>query len=200
MITRFFPALALIVVLLAGAPAARAADSIDVTRASLTPEVGGSAWLLSADFYVPVSLRLKEVMELGIPVYFVVDFELSRSRWYWRDKSLVRRSRDYRVSYHPITRRYRLKFSGLVREFSTLEQAIAAMTQIRGWAVVANHTLDPSRDYEWSLRMRLDSTRLPGPLQIDIMNNQDWNLQATWKRFKITPGTSPAKSSAISGR
>ena len=198
MITRFFPALALIVVLLAGAYAARAADAIQVTRASLTPEVGEPRWLLSADFYIPVSPRLKEVMDLGIPVYFVVDFELTRGRWYWSDKTVASRSRDYRLSYHPITRRYRLKFSGLVREFSSLEQAIAAMTQIRGWAVIPARFVDPDRAYEWALRMRLDSARLPGPLQIDIMNNQDWNLQATWKRFKIIPGASPAKSSAIS--
>ncbi|MGB7180970.1 MAG: DUF4390 domain-containing protein [Burkholderiaceae bacterium] len=195
MITRFLPALALVVALLVGAPPTRAANAIEVTSASLTPAITEAQWLLSADFYVPISARLKEVMELGIPVHFVVEFELSRARWYWSDKTLTQRSRDYRLSYHPITRRYRLKFSGLVREFFSLGEAIAAMTRIRGWAVVPTQFIDPDREYEWALRMRLDSGRLPGPLQIDVMNNQDWNLQATWKRFKIRPGT-PAKSSA----
>lgn len=200
MITRFFPALALIVVMLVGTPPARAANAIEITSASLTLAVREPQWLLSADFYVPVSERLKEVMELGIPVHFVVDFELTRDRWYWRDKTVVSLSRHYRVSYHPITRRYRLKFSGLIREFFSLSQAISAMTQIRGWAVVPGKLLEPGRQYRWALRMRLDSRRLPGPLQIDVMNNQDWNLQAKWKRFKITPGNLPAKNRETNGQ
>lgn len=188
MIARFFPALALIVVLLGGVPnQVRAADAIRVTQASLVPAISEPQWLLSADFYVPVSTRMKEVLDLGIPVYFILEFELTRSRWYWRDKTVARKSRRYRLSWHPITRRYRLTYSGLSREFFSLEQAVASMSSIRGWPVISTTELDSDTEYFCAVRMRLDSRSLPGPLQIDVLNNQDWDLTAPWKRFTLTP-------------
>lgn len=189
MIPRFLSALALIVLLLGGASPTRASNAIEVTRASLVPGISEPNWLLSADFYVPVSARMREVLELGVPVHFVLEFEMSRSRWFWTDKKVVSKSRSYRLSYHPITRRYRLKFSGLAREYFSIDQAIAALTRIRGWSVARTDQLDPTINYDWAVRMRLDTARLPGPLQLDVLNNQDWKLQAQWKRFKITPQT-----------
>lgn len=191
MILRFLSALALIGLLLGGGSPVQASSAIQVTRASLVPSISDSSWLLSADFYVPVSTRMSEVLELGVPVHFVLEFEVSRSRWYWADKQIVSKSRNYRLSYHPITRRYRLKFSGLSREFSTIDLAIAALTRIRGWNVADAGQLDPTTNYDWAVRMSLDTARLPGPLQLDVLNNQDWNLQAQWKRFKITPQNLP---------
>jgi hypothetical protein len=188
-ILRFLSALALIGLLLGGASPTRASNAIEVTRASLVPSISDSTWLLSADFYIPVSARMSEVLELGVPVHFVLEFEVSRSRWYWTDKQVVSKSRNYRLSYHPITRRYRLKFSGLSREFSSIDLAISALTRIRGWGVTELNQLDPTINYDWAVRMRLDTARLPGPLQLDVLNNQDWKLQAQWKRFKITPQT-----------
>lgn len=201
MIARFLPALALIVVLLGGnSPPAHAVDAIKVTRASLTPSIGEAQWLLSADFYVPVSSRMKSVLELGVPISFLLELEIRRARWYWRDKTVSRRSRQYRLSYHPITRRYRLRYSGLSREFFALEQAIAAMSSVRGWPAAASEVLDNETQYTVRVRLRLDSERLPGPLQIDVLNNQDWNLKAPWKQFKVIPTKQPREQSATSSQ
>ncbi len=189
MIARYLLALALIVVLVGGNPVARAADSIDVTSVVIEPVPDSDDWLLSADFYLPVPTRVKETLELGVPLYYVVEFELTRSRWWWRDQRVAQASQAYRLSYHPITRRYRLTRSGYSQEYIAIAEAMASLARIRGWLVLNDTPLQSGTTYDAALRMRLDSSQLPGPLQIDVLNNQDWKLDAPWKRFTLTPGT-----------
>lgn len=190
MIARLLPALALIVVLLGGVPAARATDAIQVTRATIAPDTDGAGWKLSADFYIPLSARMREVLQVGVPIYFMVEFTLQRGRWWWRDERVASAEQEYRLSYHPITRRYRLAQSGYPVEFSSLEEAIASLSRIRGWSLLEDVALDPERAYTAALRMRLDTGRLPGPLQVDALTNQDWNLKAPWTRFTVRQGNS----------
>jgi len=188
-IARLFLALAVTVALTFGERDARAANSIEVTTLQMLPAADGVGWQLSADFYLPISARIKDVLDVGVPIFFVVEFELNESRWYWTDKQMSNQSQTYRLAYHPITRRYRLSRAGYPQEFVAVEDAIASLSRIRGWSVLQGVSLEPDQTYDAALRMRLDSSRLPGPLQIDVLTNQDWNLDAPWKRFKVTPGT-----------
>jgi len=43
--------------------------------------------VLDADFAFELSPRLAEVLANGVPLYFRVDFTLTRSRWYWWDET-----------------------------------------------------------------------------------------------------------------
>ena len=43
-----------------------------------------------------------------------------------------------------------------------------------------------SNDFEAEVRMRLDASRLPKPLQVTIGGNSDWNLDSDW-----IPGAHP---------
>lgn len=190
MIVRLLLALAVTVALAGGLEReARAADNFEVTSITMDAAADGVGWQLSADFYLPLTSRIKEVLDIGIPLYFVVEFELTKSRWWWADRKIGEHTQNYRLSYHPITRRYRLTRSGYSQEFVGVDDALASLSRIRGWTVLEQANLEQNQTYEAGLRMRLDSSRLPGPLQIDAINNQDWNLDAPWKRFKVTPGT-----------
>lgn len=168
---------------------ARAASSIQVTSIQMEEAADGVGWQLSANFYLPISARIKDVLDLGVPLYFVVEFEITGSRWYWTDRRIATETQNYRLSYHPITRRYRLTRSGYSQEFVRVDGALASLSRIRGWSVLQTASLADDETYDAALRMKLDSSRLPGPLQIDVINNQDWNLDAPWMRFKVTPGT-----------
>ncbi len=188
MIARILLALALIVVLPGGHTESRAADSIVVTSLQMEPASDSDGWLLSADFYLPVPPRVMDTLVLGVPLYFVVEFQLTRSRWWWRDAQITQAQQTYRLSYHPITRQYRLTRSGYAQEFVALEEALASLARIRGWLLLQQTELEAGDTYDAALRMRLDASQLPGPLQIDVLNNQDWKLDAPWKRFTLTPG------------
>ena len=87
------------------APAARA-DTIAVKSAELRPE--DENYVLNAQFDVAFNPTLEEALQKGVSLYFVLEFELSRPRWYWLDEKVVAESIQYRITYSPLTRQYRV--------------------------------------------------------------------------------------------
>jgi hypothetical protein len=47
--------------------------------------------------------------------------------------------------------------------------------------------VDPGDVYIAALRLRLDTSRLPKPLQIDALGSSDWNLSSDWYRWTFKP-------------
>jgi len=190
-IHRRFRALALAAVFwvacLAGPGPALGADAIEVRAASLDHSPAADGWLLSAEFELPLQTRQEETINRGVALYFTIDFELIRPRWYWWAEKVARTSRTYRVSYHALTRQYRLAFDGLARSFDTLDEAMDALSHLQGWKVLASDQVRQGTEYEAALRMRLDTSMLPVPLQAGTIANRDWTLQAEWKRFRFAP-------------
>src|SRR6266496_2348808 len=90
--------------LLAATPAR--ADEIEVRRAELRAVEDGL--VLDADFAFELTPRLSEVVANGVPLYFRVDFELTRRRWYWFDDTAAAKRLQLRLSYHALSRQYRL--------------------------------------------------------------------------------------------
>ena len=82
------------------------ADDIEVSDARLSAAEDGM--ILAADFAFELGPRLAEVVTNGVPLYFVVEFELTRPRWYWFDEKTASRRLQLRLSYHPLSRQYRL--------------------------------------------------------------------------------------------
>ena len=70
----------LVSLLVVFAPVAQAAEGIEVKAATL--ELADDGWQLGAEFDIQFSPRLEEAVNRGVPLYFVVEFELSRPRWY----------------------------------------------------------------------------------------------------------------------
>src|SRR5688572_15570977 len=97
------------------APAARA-EGIAVTNATI--EQADDGWSLDAAFDVQFSQRLEEAVNRGVPLYFIVEFELSKPRWYWFDDKPVRLSQTYRISYTPLLRQYRLSVGSVYQNFT----------------------------------------------------------------------------------
>jgi hypothetical protein len=163
-----------------------AADAIEVVSARLEPAAGSEGWVLSASFDIPLPSSLEEAVSRGVPLYFVVEFELVRPRWYWWDERSVEARQVYRLSYHALTRQYRVALNGLQQSFGTLADAIASMSRVR-WTVMEPTQVNAGSSYEAQVRMRLDVSQLPKPFQVTAITNRDWTLQAEWKRFKFVP-------------
>ena len=93
------------VVLCMAALALRAAE-IDVREARLGSTEEGL--VLDADFAFELNPRLREAVDSGVALYFVVEFELTRQRWWWFDEKAAAKRIQLRLSYHPLSRQYRL--------------------------------------------------------------------------------------------
>lgn len=172
------------------------ADSIDIARASLEPSIDGEAWLLSADLQLSLGNRLEDAVNRGVPLYFVADFALWRSRWWWFDDRVAEASQTWRLAYHALTRTYRLSLNGFVTRHASLAEAMDAISRIRGWRVLERGTVRAGTSYEASVRVRLDVSQLPKPFQLTALTDRDWNLQAEWKRFPFNPETARSAPSA----
>ena len=178
---------------LGGATPARA-DDIEVTGARLgVAEDGGL--ILAADFAFELNPRLAEVITNGVPVYFVVEFELTRPRWYWFDEKASARSIQLRLSYHALSRTYRLSTGALQQNYANLEEALSVLRRVRNWQVVERAAGLADANYEAAVRMRLDVTLLPKPFQLSAITSRELNLESPWKRFTFRPPVVPAPSS-----
>ena len=177
-------ALALGAAALLATPGARA-DEIEVTDARLAATEDGV--VLAADFAFDLNSRLAEVVTNGVPLYFVVEFELTRPRWYWFDEKAAAKRLQLRLSYHALSRHYRLSTGVLQRNYPTLEEALNVLRRVRNWQVVERGVALADANYEAAVRMRLDLTLLPRPFQLSAITNRELNLESPWRRFTFRP-------------
>jgi len=179
---------------LAFVPALAVATEIDIASPQLV--AGDDGYVLSADFRLELTPRLEEAVTKGVVLYFVAEFELTRERWYWLDEKLSTRSLTYRLSYHALTRQYRLSTGGLHQSFATLSEAVQVLARLRNWLVIERgDKVKPGETYDAALRLRLDVNQLPRPFQITALGNKDWNLASDWKVWQavLPPLTAPVE-------
>ena len=176
--------LALVAGLLFSAITAHAADRIELSQARV--EAQEDFWVLSADFGLELTPRLEEALNRGLPLYFAIELEMNRPRWYWFDEKAVSASLHYRLSYNTLTRQYRLSTGSLQQSFATLSEAIGVMTRVRNWRIAERSVLKMSETYQAAIRMRLDVSQLPKPFQINAITDRDWTLDSDWKRFTVS--------------
>ena len=166
---------------------AGASDRIEVRSAELRPDADGDGLDLDAAFDFDLPWALEDAVSRGVPLYFVVEFELYRSRWYWFDERRVSASLTYRLSYSPLTREYRLARGTLALPFATLGEALATLRRVSNWTVVERGTLTAGPSYWAQVRMRLDTTQLPRPFQIGAITGRDWTLVSEWRNVPVRP-------------
>ena len=181
---------ALVALLSAAALAARA-EEIEVRDVQLAPYEESLA--LNADFAFDFSPRLAEMVANGVPLYFVVEFELTRPRWWWFDDKAAAKRFQLRLSYHTLSRQYRLSTGLLQQQFATLEEALHVLRRVRNWPVADRSALVAESSYEAAVRMRLDPALLPKPFQLSALTSRDLSLESPWKRFLFRPSALPAE-------
>ena len=163
-------------------PAARA-EEIEVRSASLRPADAGL--VLDADFAFELTPRLADVVANGVPLYFRVDFELTRPRWYWLDETTATERLQLRLSYHALSRQYRLSTGLLQQNFGSLEEALNVLKRVRNWLVVDRSVPLTGGEYGAAVRMRHDVSMLPKPFQLSALTGRELHLESPWYRFTL---------------
>lgn len=133
---------------------------------------------------------VEDALVKGVAMYFVAEAELLRDRWYWTDRRMALRARHMRLSFQPLTRRWRLQvapvaFSNsglgvtLAQNFDTLDEAMSAIKRISRWKIADATDVDPEARHNVDFRFRLDVSQLPRPFQIGAVGQPDWRIAAT---------------------
>lgn len=177
-------ACATLVIVLTCACAAHA-NEIDIVDVRLASTEEGL--ILSADFAFDFSPPLQEAVANGVPLHFLVEFELTRPRWYWFDELTALRRTQWRLSYHALSRQYRLSTGALHQNFGHLEDALDVMRRLRNWQVLERSVRLTGSSYEAAVRMRLDTAQLPRPLQVSAITNRELRLESAWKTIIFQP-------------
>jgi Domain of unknown function (DUF4390) len=173
-------------VLLLGSAAAATADTIQVNNAAL--EVAETRYALFADFRLELTPSLLEALNNGVSLGFLVEFELSRPRWYWFNERAATEKLELRLSYLPLAKQYRLSSGSLHQNFVSLSEALQMLGTVHGWPVLDRDQVDNGRRYIASVRMRLDPAQLPTPFRVmSAVTSREWTLTSDWKRFPFTP-------------
>lgn len=148
----------------------------------------GDKLQLSAALNFELPSLVEDALYKGIPVHFVQEVRMVNERWYWSDKVVAEVQRHMRLSYQPLTRRWRL-YTGasplsergqggvsLGVTFDTLDDAMSALRRITRWNVADLSQLPSSGEMQLELQMRIDTAQLPRPLQIGNLGRSGWSM------------------------
>ncbi len=169
----------------AGTPAWAQVNTAEVTQ--LQVERTDEGVLLSAAVRFDLPEVVEDALAKGIPMYFVAEAAIYRDRWYWYDKRVAFATRHMRLSYQPLTRRWRLQVSptpignsGIVlgQIFDSEEDAMAAIKRVSRWRIADAADVDPDATHNIDFRFRLDVSQLPRPFQIGAVGQADWIILA----------------------
>ncbi len=169
-----------LVALVLAVPAARA-DTIAVRSAEVRVEEDG--YYLNAEFELSINPTLEEALHKGVPLYFVLEFELTRPRWYWFDDKVLVYSTQYRVSYTPLTRQYRVASGLLGLTFDSIDEVQRFLSRVTSRQVARRDQLPKGVRLEAAVRLRLDTNQLPKPFQVNALASREWSLQSDWYRW-----------------
>jgi hypothetical protein len=165
-----------VAVLGGGAPLAPAPALAQAAELAALELGRGDTGALTLDFAVRLQLpaAVEDALKRGVPVYFVAEARLLRSRWYWRDERVARVSRQWRVAYQPLVGTWRVGLGALSQSVPTLAEAMALVSRSSGWRLAEAAQVDPDSRHTVEFSWRLDTSQLPGPMQIGLGGQGEW--------------------------
>jgi Domain of unknown function (DUF4390) len=182
---RRISALAALAALLVCAATPAAADGIEVKSAALVRAEEG--YYLDAEFAITLTSTLEDALNKGVPLYFALEFELIRPRWYWFNDTIASSRQQFRLSYNALTRQYRVGVGTLYQNFATLQEAMSFLNRVRLRDIAGPDALAQGVSYMAALRMRIDVSQLPRPFQISAVGSRDWTVSSDWHRWTVSP-------------
>lgn len=175
-------------------PSEAAAENISITRQTATVTADGRLDI-SSRFHTELPDPLKQALKQGVPLYFTLNYQLSAPTmvaYKFKLGQLVGsdNSVTYKLSFHPLTNRYRITVGTFSTEYGSLETALRGIGAIANWRVLPKGTLDDTdwREIKAEVRLSLSTNQLPKPFQINALTAKNWQLDSGWKPLAVSKG------------
>ncbi|MDO5638325.1 MAG: DUF4390 domain-containing protein [Neisseria sp.] len=169
-----------------------AAEGISATRAQARLTDNGQL-AISSRFATELPDQLKQALTQGVPLNFTLSYQLTAptmAAYRFRLGQIVGGSNSvqYKLSYHPLTNRYRVSVGTFSTEYNSLDTALRAIGAIANWRVLDTGMLNgvSAHDTKAEIRLMLSTSQLPKPFQINALNSRSWQLDSGWKALSIT--------------
>lgn len=163
-----------------------AASAAELTQLKVSRAEDGI--YLSAVVQFDLPPVVEDALTKGIPMFFVVEADIYRDRWYWTDRRVSSATRTIRLAFQPLTRRWRVNIvSGLIngsaglratlnQNYDTMTEAMSAVQRLARWRIADNAEVDADAAHKLEFSFRLDLSQLPRPFQIGVSGQRDWNI------------------------
>jgi hypothetical protein len=146
----------------------------------------GNGYVLNAQIDYPLTPRVAEALENGVPLTFVQELELVRSFpvlgsfWQW-ETTLWQIELRYELRYHALAEQYVVLSLDTHNQqnFPSVEGALAAVGHIENLSLPPEHT---TKTGNLILRIRsgLDLYALPTPMRPGALISSKWQLTSPW--------------------
>ena len=166
-------------------PAAARGDAVPLNNAEVRVE--DEQVVLNVDFALSLNSTLEEALLRGIPLYFLLEVDIQRPRWYWFDEKVLQHSTQYRVSYQPLTRQYRIASGLLAQSVDSVAEVERLIGRVNARRIANAAELEKGARYDVVVRLRLDQNQLPKPFQVNALASRDWQLASESRRIPFTP-------------
>ena len=168
-----------------------AAEGIDVSRAEARITDGGQL-SVSSRFQTELPDQLKQVLRRGVPLNFTLGWQLSAptvASYRFKFDQLIGDDSNiyYKLTFHPLTNRYRVTVGAFSTDYDTLDAALRAIGAVANWKVLHKGTLSgtEARETKAEIRLLLSTSKLPKPFQINALTSKNWHLDSGWKPLNI---------------
>lgn len=160
------------------------ADGITLAHMDVTQK--GEFFQLSGHFDIQLSTTMENALQRGVQLSFVQAVESERERSYWLAEGLTEQERTIRLSYNALLRQYYVTLTGISSSHENLQDALRAVGDLRDWAVLNVKQMKRKSQYTFYVRMYLDISQLPKPLQVNALaSSARWQLDSGWQEREV---------------
>ncbi len=164
------------------------AQSTSIVVSDFAVERDEEGGYLNANLAFELPASLEDALVRGMPITFLLQAEVLQERWYWYDKRVALVERYVRLSYQPLSRRWRVHQSTqpilssglgvtLGNSHDNLKDALLTVQKISRWKFAEANQLRNSKQ-RVDFRFSLDLSQLPQALQFGNLTSNDWALEA----------------------
>lgn len=161
------------------------ADGLNLTGFDLVRDEEGL--LLNYTARIELPRAVEDALQKGVPLYFVAEVDVLRPRWYWRDRRIARAVRNWRLTWQPLTRAYRINLGSVSQNYDSLADALGSIQRATRWKLADSAVLERGSGEYVEFSLRLDISQLPRPLQIGFGGQAAWDLALERMAFVPAP-------------
>jgi hypothetical protein len=177
----FTPVLAGLFLLLIALPVAaeEAQFSVEDIKTQLHDD---GVYYLDANLDITLGSEMLTALRNGVSLVLLLDLELIRPRRFWKDELLVNLKQRYRLSFHTFTQQYLVDNlnTDIQENFHTLSGVLDYLSHLRSLPILDAGLMQPGESYRARLRLHLDLSALPLPLQVRAYAKRGWRASSPW--------------------
>lgn len=160
--------------------------AVNFTVTSAQIDKIGNGYILNAELKYPLTPRVIEALENGVPITFYQELELIHDipilgkYWQW-EETLWSTKLRYQLRYHALAQQYVLQALDTKnhRNFPSLTDALQALGQIKHLTLPPEHTSNTD-NLTLYLRTDIDLYALPTPMRPGALISSKWQLSSPW--------------------